>query len=85
MTDLAVERPEIINALRVAHDEIINLRRELAEVRPKAHAYDTIAQLAQLSVHREPQGYGEDAAWRVKQMVERLIAEREAERETSHD
>lgn len=81
MTDTPVERPEIITALRIAHDEIVALRRRIADLEPRAHAYDTIAQIAHISRKPVTQGYGEDPAWRVKQIVDRLVAERQAERE----
>jgi hypothetical protein len=80
-----MERPEIISLLRRAHDELITLRRQVAALEPKAHAYDTIAQLARLSHHPESQGYSEDVAWRLKQAVDTLVAERAAEREESND
>lgn len=71
-----IERPEIISALRMAHDEIVRLRRQVSILEPKAHAYDTIAQVARLSIQNTNVGYGEDPAWRVKQMVDALVAER---------
>lgn len=77
-----MERPDIINALRVGHDEIILLRRRVAELEPKAHAYDTIAQVARLSIHEGVRGYGEDPAWRMKSVIDQLVAEREADEVT---
>lgn len=74
-----MERPEIIQLLRVGHDEIIRLRRQVADLEPRAHAYDTIAQIARLSVQHQSQGYGEDPAWRLKDAVEKLIAQSEGE------
>lgn len=71
-----IERPEIISALRMAHDEIVRLRRQVSILEPKAHAYDTIAQVARLSIQNANVSYGEDPAWRVKQMVDALVAER---------
>lgn len=71
-----IERPEIISALRFAHDEIVRLRRQIAVLEPKAHAYDTIAQVARLSIQNANIGYGEDPAWRVKQVIDALVAER---------
>lgn len=81
----SIERPEIVNALRVGHDEILRLRRKIELLEPKAHAYDTLAQIARLTVQETQQGYGEDPAWRIKSIVERLVAEREAEKEQPHD
>lgn len=74
-----MDRPELISMLRMAHDEIVVLRRTIERLEPKANAYDTIAQFARLSIHPENQGYGEDVAWRLKQAVEELIKERDAE------
>ena len=70
-----MERPEIIQVLRMGHDEIVRLRRRVEELEPKARAYDTIEQLAGLTVHPAPQGYGEDTAWRMKNTVDKLAAE----------
>lgn len=75
-----VARPEIIRALRLAHDEIVTLRRRVAELEPKAHAYDTISRIAALTEPDRPIGFAEDPAWRIKTLVDRLVAEREAER-----
>ena len=75
-----IERPEIIQVLRHAHDEVVTLRRRIAELEPKAMAYDTIAQIAALSIHPSNQGYSVDVAWRLKEIVEKLVAERNAER-----
>lgn len=77
-----VERPDILRALRMGHDEIVTLRRRVAELEPKAHAYETISQIARLTVTERSQGYGEDAAWRIKQLVEQIEAERDAEHPT---
>ena len=75
-----LDRPETMSLLRGAHDEILMLRRQIAELSPKAHAYDTIAQLARLSEKDQSRTYGEDMAWRLKNAVEVLTAEREAEK-----
>lgn len=73
-----MDRPETIQLLQRAHNEIVTLRRQVAELAPRAHAYDTVAALARLK--EEPaQGYSEDVAWRIKQAVETLEAERKAE------
>lgn len=75
-----MDRPETLNLLRSAHDEIMTLRRKVADLEPRAHAYDTIAINARLTV--APQGgYAQvDVAWQLKEAVEKLVAEREAER-----
>jgi hypothetical protein len=74
---------EARQALMVGHDEVIRLRRQLAELEPKAHAYDTIAQLARLTEKDVLRGMGEDPAWRMKAVVEKDAAKRAAEREDS--
>ena len=81
MTDILMDRPALVRLLRVAHDEIVTLRREIEALRPRAHAYDTIAQIARLTAKDHKQGYGEDIAWRLKQEVERITKERAAEQE----
>lgn len=78
--DEKVERSDIINALRHAHDEIITLRRHVEVIEPKAHAYDTIAQMTRLTIPEQIRGGKIDAAWRVKDIYERLLKEREVER-----
>ncbi len=75
-----MDRPKMLSLLRAGHDEITLLRRQIAALEPKAHAYDTIAQMAALTKHPSSQGYGEDVAWRMKAAVEALVAEREAEK-----
>lgn len=87
--ETAMNRPNILNLLRSAHDEITVLRRRVGELEPKAHAYDTLAATVRLNV-REQGGYGApDIAWQIKQTVEKIVAEREAERaaeqEKTHD
>ena len=84
-----MDRTETLSLLRAAHDEVVTLRRRVTELEPRAHAYDTLAIIARLSVHPENQGYGVGVAWRLKQAVEEIEAEREAERiaeqaETNH-
>ena len=79
-----MDRPETLSLLRTAHDEIMTLRRQVAELAPKAHAYETIAIVARQSVHPEQSGYGVDAAWRLRDAIEKLEAEREEERQRVH-
>jgi hypothetical protein len=71
-------RVELIGTLRQAHDEILKLQKAVDRLTPKAHAYDTIAQIARISQHEQPQGYGIDVRWRMKGAIETLIAERDA-------
>jgi hypothetical protein len=76
-----MERLELLRMLRMSHDEIVTLRRTNAELAPRAHAYDTIAQLSRLTENNEPRGMQEDVAWLLKQAVEKIEAERLAEAE----
>jgi hypothetical protein len=76
-----LNRPETLALLRGAHDEIVMLRRQMGELAPKAHAYETIAILARQSVNPEQSGCGVDMAWRLRGAVEQLEKEREEERE----
>lgn len=76
-----MDRPETISLLRQAHDEVVMLRRRVAELEPKAHAYDTIAIIARHTTPNESQGYSVDVAWRLKEAVDKLVAEREAEKD----
>lgn len=76
-----MERGETLATLRNAHDEMIQLRRRIVELEPKAHAYDTLAATVRLNV-REEGGYASvDAAWRLKLAIDELVAEREVERQ----
>lgn len=77
-----MERTEILSTLRAAHDEIVRLRREIDVLKPKAHAYDTIAAIAGLSVRASlgGEGFAPDPAWRIKRLVDRIEAERRAKR-----
>lgn len=74
-----MDRPETVRLLRQAHDEIVTLRRRVADLEPRAHAYDTIAIQSRLTVKPEG-GYASiDIAWELKKAVEDLEAERKAE------
>lgn len=72
--------PETISLLRKAHDEVVNLRRRISGMEPKAHAYDTIAILARQSDNYNGVSFGTvDVAWRLEEAVNELVAQREAE------
>lgn len=62
---------EVRQALMQAHDEIISLRARLGHVEQKAHAYDTIAQIAALSIREPTQGFSMDVAWRIETLLEK--------------
>jgi hypothetical protein len=78
--ETAMNRPNILNLLRASHDEITVLRRRIAELEPKAHAYDTLAATVRLNVREQGRYDASDVAWQIKQTVERIEAERAAER-----
>lgn len=67
--------PHLKEALAHGHDEIVNLRARLAVAEPKAHAYDTIATFARLSVHEERKGMAIDPLWTIRQLLEKDDAE----------
>lgn len=75
-----MDRPETINLFRMAHDEVVTLRRKVAALEPRAHAYDTIAILARQAEVRTESGYSVDVAWKLESAVNELTAEREAEK-----
>lgn len=77
-----MDRPETLHLLRSAHDEIITLRRRVAELEPKAHAYDTIAINARLTKKHQGDYAQVDVAWELKNAVEAIVAERDAEKES---
>lgn len=81
---ITMSRPELLHLLRVAHDEIVVLRRKVAELEPRARAYDNIDRIVGM-IPYPSQGYGEDVAWRIKTVVERIEAERDAERQSEKD
>jgi hypothetical protein len=68
---------EALSALRVGHDEIVRLRRQVDELAPKAHAYETIAIQARLTLPREGGYAQEDPLWRMKAIVEAAEKRRE--------
>ena len=81
MTDSEIE---ILSNYRAAHDEIVMLRRAVAELKPKATALDILERA--LFGMPPSQGYGEDIAWRLKKEIERMAAEREAaQTESRHE
>ena len=80
------ERIKLLHNYRAAHDEIVMLRRQVADLAPIARVV-AIFEAALIGKPRE-QGYGEDIAWRLKKEVERIVEEREAEaaaKEPPHD
>lgn len=81
----SIDAGELNQILLSAHDEIVSLRTRLANVEPKADAYDTIARLARLIVSDEARGYSVDVAWRIKSLLEKAKAPAEASKETTDE
>lgn len=57
-----------ISLLHSALHEIRGLRSRLAEVEPKAQAYDVLATIVGL-IPRPTQGYGMDVAWQIEHFL----------------
>jgi hypothetical protein len=75
---------EIVHTMRNAHDEIVGLRSKVEDLKPQAEAYRVIEQLAWLSRPTpQPQAYGVDIAWRLKELVDRLREKRTDREEVS--
>lgn len=52
-------------------EEIDTLRGRIAALEPKAHAYDSLAQVLRM-VPQPSQGYGEDLAWKLRREIDNL-------------
>lgn len=74
-----MDKPEQVRLLRQAHDEIVTLRRRVADLEPRAHAYDTIAIQSRLTLKPEGGYHSVDIAWELKKAVDEIEAERKAE------
>jgi hypothetical protein len=72
--------PETMNLLANAHDEIIRLRQTVAQLEPKAHAYDTIAKFTRLMTRDEGGAYAPDVAQAIKQAIVGEQHKQESER-----
>lgn len=66
--------PETRELLARAHDEIRSLRNLVAELGPKADAYDTIAQLARLTAKEENRSMTVDVVWLISQALDKSDA-----------
>lgn len=51
-------------------EEIKTLRAQIANLQPRADAYDNMATLLRVAVPRQSQGYGEDLAWKLDRTIE---------------
>lgn len=69
--------PEIKDVLMSAHEEIISLRRRVADLEPKAEAYSALVTVIGF-IQGNSAGYGVDAAWQIKQLLEADSSESES-------
>lgn len=66
-----MENKEAIQMLARCKGEIISLRKRLAEVEPKADAYDQLRTVIGM-LPKQPQGYGEDVVWIIDSEMKKL-------------
>lgn len=67
-----IDAGELNCTLMRAHDEIVSLRGLLAHAEPKAEAYDTIAQIARLSMPKnERLGASLDITYHIEALLKR--------------
>ncbi|RWR34988.1 hypothetical protein D2T29_00485 [Sinirhodobacter populi] len=75
---MAVITPQKLNemaaAMEFAISEIESLRRINAELAPKADAYDLLRTVIIAGFPQPVQGYGEDAAWKLRKSIEKIDA-----------
>jgi len=71
MNDLEIE---LNHALQAAEDEIRRLRAANDQLAPRAGAFATFAKLIDLLTPTVPQGYAEDALWRISRALDILKA-----------
>jgi hypothetical protein len=62
---------EAIEMMNRCKHEIVSLRREVDRLRPKADAYDSVAQVLAL-LPRPSQGMGEDLAWLLDKRIREI-------------
>lgn len=68
-----VSKTDHIQMMTRCAEEIEGLRRQIAHLEPKAHAYDQLSAVLAL-LPRPSQAYGEDLAWRLRSEIKRLTA-----------
>jgi hypothetical protein len=68
-----MEDKEAIEMMRRCKDEIQLLRDEIGRLRPKADAYDSLAQVLSL-LPRPSVGAGEDIVWRIDRRIREIEA-----------
>lgn len=62
---------EAIQMMNRCKHELMQLRQELATLRPKADAYDNLATVLRL-LPQPSQGYGEDLVWVLEKRIQEL-------------
>lgn len=62
---------EAVEVMTRCKHEILQLRREIERLSPKAQAYDDIAAILRL-LPRPSQGMGEDLAWMLERRIDSL-------------
>jgi hypothetical protein len=72
---MTMDNRTAMRLMQEASDEITRLRRQVEMLEPKAHAYDTIAQIAQLS-RKDRGGYASvDINYELKTFINELQKE----------
>ena len=64
---------DVVDMMLRCAEEIESLRRINAILQPKAEAYDAIVVILGM-LPKQPQGYGEDLAWRLRKEASALTA-----------
>lgn len=69
---------EAIEMMNRCKHEIVDLRAQIATLKPKADAYDNLGIVLRL-LPQPSQGYGEDMVWRLEKRIGELKKEQEEE------
>ena len=65
---------EAVDMMQRCKNEILSLRAEIGRLRPKAEAYESVAQILSL-LPRRSQGMGEDVVWTLDKRVREIEQE----------
>jgi hypothetical protein len=68
-----MSKSEVIEMMRQCREDIVCLRAKIAELGPKAHAYDTLTQVLGL-LPRQSQAYGVDIVYSLERRLKALGA-----------
>lgn len=71
MSKIEISNFEAIQMMNRCKHELMQLRQELATLRPKADAYDNLATVLRL-LPQLSQGYGEDLVWILEKRIQEL-------------